>query len=530
MSPFYMYSEPLIIPPPPPGVQTVTDCGQPGVYVDNTDPINPVVCFGGVITDATLTGNGTLALPLSVVPPNIQVNIGKALYVSDLGDDATAVPYDIKKHYKTIQAAYLASGLDDVIVVYPGTYTLNGFNLAKDRLNYFFHPGATVVSNGDIFFLNANENCHVKGYGIFNNNGNGRVVLQNNGTFSFDGHQCIGPDVLAVNGGNCTFNVDIIHATQFAGVFFTGNSTATVNVREYIRAAQRCVNFYGNCNAIVNVPTIFNDGVHNTYNPNVNCLVRIQLTTGKGILNCSLGYATNGNISMITCGQINDGGSAIINIKRLINNYNGGTTHTIFIANKCNYFQFNGNIYSNAAGQNIGLYYLNTNAVNLSYIEFNGNMYVNTNYAILISGGGCTYNHHGDIYGNSSLSIATTPIGYGTLVNIVRGANGWQTSTATFNSSKFYQKAPDAIAVYKDMQLDGGGNEINNNCNLLDCSFWLNDDSLPVCDGLWNIVKNEYVTQGCIGNAGFGPATALDATGLYYQYPLFILQPAPIAN
>ena len=57
MSPFYMYSEPLIIPPPPPGVQTVTDCGQPGVYVDNTDPINPVVCVGGVITDGTITGN-----------------------------------------------------------------------------------------------------------------------------------------------------------------------------------------------------------------------------------------------------------------------------------------------------------------------------------------------------------------------------------------------------------------------------------------------------------------------------------------
>lgn len=50
------------------GVSSVTDDGNTVVEVDNSDPLNPVITFEGVITDgATIGGSGTLLDPLNVI-------------------------------------------------------------------------------------------------------------------------------------------------------------------------------------------------------------------------------------------------------------------------------------------------------------------------------------------------------------------------------------------------------------------------------------------------------------------------------
>lgn len=47
-------------------VETVTDDGSGVVTVDNTDPLNPIVGFGGVNVDGvTITGDGSAGNPLS---------------------------------------------------------------------------------------------------------------------------------------------------------------------------------------------------------------------------------------------------------------------------------------------------------------------------------------------------------------------------------------------------------------------------------------------------------------------------------
>lgn len=46
-------------------VQSVNDDGNNVVIVDNTDPFNPVIQFGGVYTDGiTITGDGSVGSPL----------------------------------------------------------------------------------------------------------------------------------------------------------------------------------------------------------------------------------------------------------------------------------------------------------------------------------------------------------------------------------------------------------------------------------------------------------------------------------
>lgn len=535
---FQYYSEPIIPPPPPPGVQSVNDNGLGVVFVDNTDPLNPIVGFSGVATDATLTGNGTFALPLSVVPPNISVNIGRTLYVSTLGNNATAVPYDIRKHYATIPAALTAAVAGDTIVVFPGTYNINIINvpqanLIKTGVNYYFMPGSIVneISNAgaSLFTISNNQNIHIKGHGIFTSLHT--IFTVNGGTLSFDGHQCTtGGTILYQTGGDVNFNCDNISSDGISiAIYCTQNAKTVVNVKEYIRAYNRCLQFEQNCNVIVNCPNIYNNGIHNVYNTNGAMIIGLNLTTGKVIVNCDLMYSVNGNMVLIKSARINDGGSFIGNIKRLVNNFAAGTTHTILIADKCNYFQFNGNIYSNKAGQNIGLYYLNTNVLNLAYIEFNGNIYNNTNYALLI-GYGCTFNFKGDIYGNPDATIAATPIvGLGAMVRLIPGPNGAPLSYVTFISCLIYNKSTDSCFIYKDMQLDGGGLEQNVPCNMLDCNVYFLYDYLIICEGLSLVNPNEYVTSQCVSNVGFG-GNAIDATGLLFTYPKFILQNAPIAD
>jgi hypothetical protein len=77
----------------------------------------------------------------------------KTLYVSTTGNDATAVVGDRDRPYLTLLAARAAAVSGQTIFVLPGTYVLNcqtNHNLAKDRVNWYFFPGARVEVTGSV--------------------------------------------------------------------------------------------------------------------------------------------------------------------------------------------------------------------------------------------------------------------------------------------------------------------------------------------------------------------------------------------
>jgi len=90
------------------------------------------------------------------------------VYVSKNGNDATGARNDLAKTFLTIEAAVSAAISGDLIVVYPGSYTLtttstNG--IAKDGVSYYFYPGVTVTktNSGDMF----NTNGFTTGFNVY---------------------------------------------------------------------------------------------------------------------------------------------------------------------------------------------------------------------------------------------------------------------------------------------------------------------------------------------------------------------------
>lgn len=88
------------------------------------------------MADTTVNVNSTLVL-----------RAGKTLYVDSVhGSDSTGTRERINRPYLTITAAKNAASSGDTIEVRPGTY--NEYNLVKNGINYYFHPGARVVYTG----------------------------------------------------------------------------------------------------------------------------------------------------------------------------------------------------------------------------------------------------------------------------------------------------------------------------------------------------------------------------------------------
>ena len=137
------------------------------------------------------------------------VYIGKTLYVSTLGDDATAVPYSVGAHYRTITAAKTAAASGDVVVVFPDVYAESG--LQKDGIKYYFMPGASVNTSATIFDITT-ETMIIDGHGDFITS-SGSVVANSGGTIQ-----------IAAKSMSSTSNAS-------AAVYTTGGTT-TVNLQQ----------------------------------------------------------------------------------------------------------------------------------------------------------------------------------------------------------------------------------------------------------------------------------------------------------
>lgn len=84
-------------------------------------------------------------------PPPSPVRMGRTLYVSSLGNNATATRQDIVFHYLTLDAALTAAIAGDLIIMHPGFYTCsNALGLSVvDSLTIYANPGVNI--SGSIF-------------------------------------------------------------------------------------------------------------------------------------------------------------------------------------------------------------------------------------------------------------------------------------------------------------------------------------------------------------------------------------------
>jgi len=104
---------------------------------------------------------------------------GNVAVVDDVnGNDSTGVVGRLDKPFFTLLAAQTAASAGTTIVVYPGSYTSN--SLGKDGVNWYFMPGATVTTVGNVFNALTAMSFTVAGYGALN--GTGRLVNISSGT------------------------------------------------------------------------------------------------------------------------------------------------------------------------------------------------------------------------------------------------------------------------------------------------------------------------------------------------------------
>lgn len=104
------------------------------------------------------------------VPPS-QVRIGKMLVVSTLGS-ATPARQDLVYHYLTLQAAINAAQSGDIVIVYPGAWTITTLVelTGGTELNIHIMPGATVASAGSVGLFKLTEGTlRITGSGAFTN-------------------------------------------------------------------------------------------------------------------------------------------------------------------------------------------------------------------------------------------------------------------------------------------------------------------------------------------------------------------------
>jgi hypothetical protein len=141
----------------PAGVQSVTAAPSPspggdGIFVNNTDPLNPVLSFTGVQVDGTtITGTGVFGDPLVAVGGGA-VNYANVIFVdSTNGNDGTAVINDFTKPMATIAGAItLASGLSSdfvdraLIYIRKGLYFLSGTNTLYDYVDFYSEVGVVI--------------------------------------------------------------------------------------------------------------------------------------------------------------------------------------------------------------------------------------------------------------------------------------------------------------------------------------------------------------------------------------------------
>lgn len=437
-------------------------------------------------------------------PPDIY--IGNTLYVSSVGVDAAAIPYNLNHHYKTITAAKNAANAGDTIIVCPGTY--NEANLYKDGVNYHFLNGSIVQTPAGqtAFPVTDNGTCNVYGDAQFT--GSGTALL--------------------ASGATCTVNFECRSIQTLTNAIFISNGTIYANVKEYIKSSTFCLRMWGlgNANVILHAKSMVFTGSPTSYNFSGGCILHGQGQSGKVFISVDeMTQTVGGGAPIVSGGTPGNQGSIYIKCPKLVNNFSGFATTSILVANIQNYFRFEGNIYSGAPGSLAGGVWIavsdNQPTYN-QYIEIDANIWVDTNFGMRINNGGGKIRYSGNMYGNndgSQLVNVTYPsaIPNGGSVNLTSLIYCGMNSTASspppttpfglwIKNASLNQYAAGGTCIYKKQAyLFPGPVETSQYMQLDAVSMYTVDGSLGVSiDGDFAAVNNDVHINGVISNSPVG--------------------------
>jgi len=332
--------------------------------------------------------------------------IGKTLYVSKLGDDATAVPYDIANHYLTITAAKNDALPGDTVVVFPGDYPEH--SLFKNGVRYHFMNGARILLS------DFNPAFDVTGFIVndFRVTGDLEIVLSGNANCALT--------IIGLTPGTSAFFEckSLINNTSNLGKLISiannqPNGSITIIVKEDIIARLLGIEIlYINptSHLIINANRLIHKGTSEGFNLN-SSLIRItggDAPAGSITINANeiRSEGVGGCNPILVSGY---GGSIIIRCPRLVNNFTGYPTANIFVINRVPYFKFEGNMYSNQEGSlaagvwtSVDQYQTKLSNYWPNNFEIKGDIYVDQNYAMYINNGPARLKYSGNIYGNNS--------------------------------------------------------------------------------------------------------------------------------
>ncbi len=244
----------------------------------------------------SITGEITSSTAISSVITN------RVLYVAENGIDLTGTRNVLNAPYLTLAAALAASLAGDLIVVYPGSYSVSA-NLNTGAVNWYFHPGTTVTQTGgtDMFDVGAGIGGNVYGYGDFVSGG------------------------AYIYGKNSDRNLTFEAATV-TGLFARAN-TSTANTTVTVRVSKSMINTTNfliinngvNCNWDITCPYI-SGGTNG--NPVIYTRGGSTKLTCESLINTGTAYAfdnatgTRNNITANFITSIYAGGDATLNVSR----------------------------------------------------------------------------------------------------------------------------------------------------------------------------------------------------------------------
>ena len=497
-------------------------------------------------------------------------SIGRVLFVSNTGNDNTAVVGDITKPWSNIYAAKSASTSGDTIYVLPGTWSFDNTNSAgnpynsqmdlkvnlwKNGITYYFSPNTKIifynqtVTGSPMYLFNplntSGETCTVLGYlewegrstGSDSFNGQSAFLwLESNNDSGFTFHAEVkkltsyASEVIRVN-RNVTFTADTQVADirivadeiykQYLGGQSGAASTEFINSTDSVliynsHVKRRIKNDSSSGQNFFQVTGNYTRSMVNFYgdyflNATTNA-PSVTIRSFTGVVNIDINEMYwNGTFvqSLIS-------GGGTLNIKGNLNDYvknnsNTGGVVSMTIAN--NTINFNGNIFTNT-GSGIGRYIAATS--NASTINIKGDITFigtgTTTQTMFQAQTNGYINYSGKITGTYGGPIART---YNGTVNL---NNCFIRSTTDSASSQLFINGISTLGYFR---LNNSYVELKNNTNALSDGKFLNsfiNNSTIINTGSGNTLSNTGTTGNLqITNttliSSFSGATSILNTG-----------------
>lgn len=419
------------------------------------------------------------------------VTVGKTIFVSTLGDNATGEAYNLTRHYATVGAARDVAVSGDLIYVFPGDYT--EANLQKDGIRFFFCPGCTVnTTTGQTLFNITDENVVIEGNADFLA-ASGNVVTMNTAATGSIHMQCksiltTASNTLQLNGGSSYIVVEGDIESDFRCMYFAFNGRHYVKANRIIATAIRTV-YNAFSQLCVRVSNTFQGSAH------VVC-EHMAIDTANGA----------GGYPLMYFEAIASGGSVIIDAKEMYNRFTGFATDSIYFANTVNYVKITGNLYCDGPGVLArGVNFVQPGGTGSpQWLDFYGNIIVEEGMALYLQA--CPVcNIYGDIYASTVeidalLSVAAAVVMLGNAPFAVGGVAYFRLRGNMFVLSS----ACDAI--YKRIQTINhtpGRTELDGICDIHGCSIFVTDLARFAVDGdlaTDTDIDNTAITAGAVSN------------------------------